>query len=198
MESLEIKKYYEWSTTSRIGRVEEYVAEDDTNVYFQSGRFIPKDQLDIQLKLVDESTYLSRGGESQFAPQPPPPAPQTIVEWERMLGNPTPNSIEPPNPSNGISNQQSTPQLVEEKSPIRIILEKQKKKTVKDISIPFEFNFPSEKAIEFMMMMFDEEEVIEEIIEFALSQMSTEEIKEIIKENIKESIKKLLPSIESE
>ena len=99
---------------------------------------------------------------------------------------------------NKIYLQQSLPQLVEEKSPIRIILEKQKKKSIKDISIPFEFNFPSEKAIEFMMMMFDEEEVVEEIVEFALSQMSIEKINEIIKENIKESIKKLLPDVESE
>lgn len=191
METLEVKKCYRWNIGPETGVFEAYLAEDEERIWFESGNSVLKTEIDNKLSSVDEQEYI-RYIENKIAKV------DQVSQWENMLGNPTPNSISPPNPSNGIPNQQSIPQLVEEKSPIRIILEKQKKKSIKEIEIPFEFNFPSEKAIEFMMMMFDEEEVIEEIVEFALSQMSTEEIKEIIKENIKESIKKLLPDVESE
>ncbi len=40
MELGEIKKYYEWETTSRRGQVEIYMAETEDTVYFESGRFI--------------------------------------------------------------------------------------------------------------------------------------------------------------
>jgi hypothetical protein len=187
MESFEVKKYYEWLTTSRAGKVEEYVAEDDTTVYFQSGRFIPKDQLDVQLRLVDESTYLSKGGDEQNYTPPPPPSPQTIEEWEKMIGNPEQNSIAPPQPKVEV-----------EKSPVRIILEKQKKKVTKTINVEFTFNIPNDKAIEFMSMMFDEEEIMDEIIDDALTQLSKEEIREIIKESIRNEIKGSLSSEEFE
>ena len=54
MESLENKKYYEWTSTSRIGKVEAYLAEDETNIYFESGRIVPKDQFGYQLNQIDE------------------------------------------------------------------------------------------------------------------------------------------------
>jgi hypothetical protein len=191
METFEIKKCYRWNVGPETGVIEAYLAEDEERIWFESGNSVPKSEIEQKLSSVSEQEYTSYiNNQTAKIDQ--------FSQWENMLGNPTPNSISPPNPSNGISHQQSLPKLVEEKSPIRIILEKQKKKSVKDISIPFEFNFPSEKAIEFMMMMFDEDEVIEEIVEFALSQMSIEEINEIIKENIKESIKNLLPDVESE
>jgi len=191
METFEVKKCYRWNVGPETGVIEAYLAEDEDRIWFESGNSVPKTELDQKLSSVGELEYDSYISNQNAKVN-------QVSQWENMLGNPTPNSISPPNPSNGITTQSSFTERLVEKSPIRIILEKQKKKSVKDISIPFEFNFPSEKAIEFMMMMFDEEEVIEEIVEFALSQMSTEEIKEIIKENIKESIKKLLPDVESE
>lgn len=190
METFEVKKCYRWNVGPETGVVEAYLAEDEERIWFESGNSIQKSEIEQKLSSVDESEYTNYIN-NQTAKV------NQQSQWEKMLGDPTPNSIAPPIPLNG-EYHEIAPQLVEEKSPIRIILEKQKKKSIKDISIPFEFNFPSEKAIEFMMMMFDEEEVVEEIVEFALSQMSTEEIKEIIKENIKESIKKLLPDVESE
>lgn len=177
MEAFEVKKYYEWMTTNRIGKVEEYVAEDDTTVYFQSGRFIPKEQLDIQMKLVDESVYLAKGGDEQFLPPPPPLSPSSIEEWEKMLGNPEPNSIAPP-----------TPKQEKEKSPIRIILEKQKKMSEESINVEVKLRLPSTKVFEFLSMMFDDDEVLEEITEFAYSQITSESINEAIKETIKNYI----------
>ena len=193
MESFEVKKCYRWNVGPETGVFEAYLAEDEERIWFESGNSVLKSEIDQKLSSVDEQEY-TRYINDQTAKV------DQFSQWEKMLGNPTPNSIEPPNPVYGSPppNQHNNFIAVEEKSPIRIILEKQKKKSIKDISIPFEFNFPSEKAIEFMMMMFDEDEVIEEIVEFALSQMSPEEIKEIIKENITESIKKLLPDVESE
>lgn len=178
MEAFEVKKYYEWMTTNRMGKVEEYVAEDDSTVYFQSGRFIAKEQLEVQMKQVDESVYLAKGGENQFfSAPPPPPAPSSIEEWEKMLGNPEPNSIAPP-----------TPKEEKEKSPIRIILEKQKKMSEESINVEVKLRLPSTKVFEFLSMMFDEDEVLEEITEFAYSQITSESINEAVKETIKNYI----------
>jgi hypothetical protein len=177
MESFEVKRYYEWLTTSRIGKVEEYVAEDDNTVYFQSGRFIQKDQLDLQLKQVEEEIYIAKGGDNQFLPPPPPQQPQSLDEWERMLGNPEMNSIAPP-----------TPKTEKEKSPIRIILEKQKKMSEESINVEIKLRLPSNKVFEFLSMMFDEDEVVSEITEFAYSQITSDSINDAIKETIKNYI----------
>jgi hypothetical protein len=173
MESFEVKRYYEWITTSRQGKVEVYMAEDTNNVYFESGRMIPKEQLEIQLRQADESLYLSRGGESQFAP-PPPPQEKSFQEWESILGNPQQNSIAPPSPKE-----------VKEKSAVQIILEKQKKLNETTLSLDIPIKIPNDKAIEFMSVMFDEDEVIDEITNFVQSQISNEVISEIIKDAIK-------------
>lgn len=186
METFEVKKCYRWNIGPETGVIEAYLAEDEERIWFESGNSVTKSELEQKLSSVDEQEYISYiNRQSAKVDQ--------ISQWENMLGNPTPNSV-----LGSASAQNNNFIPIEEKSPIRIILEKQKKKSLKNIDVPFEFNFPNEKAIEFMMMMFDEEEVVEEIVEFALSQISSEEIKEIIKENIKESIKKLLPDVESE
>lgn len=174
MESFEIEKYYEWVTSQRKGRVEIYLAEDDNNVYFKSGRFIQKDLFESSLMEINESTYKEKENFSEPAPTPPP---QTADDWETMLGNPQPTSIAPP-----------TPKVEKEKSPISIILERQKKFSTEIISIDYKLNMPNPKAIEFMTMMFDEEEVIEEISNFMISQISQEQAKKLLKESIKEKI----------
>ena len=43
MEALEVKKYYQWRSGQRSGRVEVYMAEDDNNIWFESSRFVAKD-----------------------------------------------------------------------------------------------------------------------------------------------------------
>jgi hypothetical protein len=177
MENFEVKRYYEWISGGRQGKIEVYQAEDENNVYFESGRIIPKDQLEIQLRQSDESSYLARGGESQFIQQIPQVTGPSFEEWEKMLGNdePTP-SIQPQT----IQKQ--------EKSPIQIILEKQKKLVDVELDITMPLKLPSDKAIEFMSMMFDEDEVIDEICNFVYSQVSSEEINSIIKNSIRERI----------
>lgn len=178
MEDLEVKRYYEWQTGNRAGIVEVYVAETDTQIYFQSGRFVDKEQLDILLRQVDEDRYRQKGGDNQFLPPPPaPPQPQSIEEWERLLGNPEPSSIAPP-----------APKIEKEKSPIRIILEKQKKMNEESINVEIKLKLPSTKVFEFLSMMFDEDEVITEITEFAYSQITSESINDAIKETIKNYI----------
>ena len=179
MEPLEVKKYYQWRSGQRSGRVEVYMAEDDNNTYFESGKFIAKDLFDNQLIEIDESTYLSKVG-IQDIPTPPPTSPQTIEEWESMLGNPVSNSIETP-----VQIQQK------EKSPIQIILEKQKKLSKENLNVKLEFEFPSSKVFEFMTMMFDEDEVIDEMSEFVYSQLSNNDIHDSIKNSIKNRIMSL-------
>lgn len=181
MESGEIKKYYEWTSGGRVGTVETYLAEDEVNVWFESGRFVLKEQFDYQLRQIDEEVFLmkkNRTPSNQFTPQPQI---QNTTDWESLLGNPQPVSIEPP-----------APKVEKEKSAISIILEKQKKMEVAYISISIPFEFPSTKAIEFMNLMFVEDEVLEELSEFVISQMTDEEMKDAIKEAIKDHIKNSL------
>jgi hypothetical protein len=184
MESFEVKRYYEWMTTSRQGKVEVYMAEDANNVYFESGRMVPKEQLEIQLKEADESLYLAKGGDSQFTP-PPPPQEKTFQEWESLLGNPQQNSIAPPQPREE-----------KEKSAVKIILEKQKKFTETHISLNIPIKIPNDKAIEFMTLMFDEDEVIDEVCNFVQEQITPEEINSIIKDAIETKISLISKSID--
>jgi hypothetical protein len=178
MEELEVKRYYEWNSGNRAGIVEVYVAETDTEIYFQSGRFVAKEQLDTLLRQVDESRYNQKGGDNQFLPPPPiPSAPQSLDDWEKMLGNPEQTSIAPPQP-----------RLEKEKSPIKIILEKQKKLKEETLNVSLTLRLPSPKVYEFLSMMFDEEEVIAEITEFSYSQITSDSINDAIKETIKNYI----------
>jgi hypothetical protein len=181
MESLEIKKYYRWTSGQRSDRVEVYLAESEDDVYFESGRFVKKELLDSQLKEIDETEYHARKTE-QDLPPPPPAVPQSIEEWESVMSSqeiPFQESIT-------LEVQSST---VKEKSPVRIILEKQKKLTKLNLNFVLEdLDFPSNKVIEFMSMMFDEDEVVEEITDFVYSQMTQEDIHLFIKNSIKNHI----------
>lgn len=179
MESLEVKKYYQWSTGQRNGRVEVYVAEDDNNVYFESGRFVAKDHLLVQLFEIDESIYKARVTQQDLAPDLViPVAPQSIEEWEASFGN-----VEAP------VTQQIQQEPTKEKSPIRIILEKQKKMSKLNLNFVLEdLDFPNQKVIEFLSMMFDEDELVDEMTEFVYSQMTNEEINACIKNSIKNHI----------
>ena len=180
MESLEVKKYYQWASGQRTGRVEVYLAESDTDVYFESGRFVSKELLNSQLMEIDESTYNAKATQ-QDLPPPPPPVPQTIEEWEAALGT------EPIFTETTSQRIQTEPQ--KEKSPIRIILEKQKKMSKLNLNFILEnLDFPNPKVLEFLTMMFDEDEIVEEMTEFVFSQMTQEEIHECIKNSIKSHI----------
>jgi len=176
MESGEVKKYYTWNSGPDKGSVESYLCEDDSRVWFASGSSVQKELLLVNLYESNEFEYQNSQRTKQIQPQFQP----EITDWESKLGNPTPNS-----------QIQEKVEIVIERSPIRIILEKQKKFQTESIDIAVKFEFPLEKAIEFMTMMFDEDEVIEEVTDFIYAQMSSGEINEAIKNTIKNKIKSM-------
>jgi len=57
MEELEVKKKYQWTTGPRSNQLEVYLAEDDTHIWFESGRSIPKEMMDVQLRQIEDSMY---------------------------------------------------------------------------------------------------------------------------------------------
>lgn len=176
METGEVKKYYAWNAGPDKGSIESYLCEDDTRVWFESGASVQKDLLLVNLYESNEFDYQkfqsAQPQVQQFQPQ--------ITDWDSKLGN-------------SVTNTQ--PQIISkviERSPIQIILEKQKKFQTESLDISIKFNFPLEKAIEFMTMMFDEDEVIEEVTEFIYAQMTTGEINDAIKNTIRDKIRSSL------
>ena len=180
MESLEVKKYYRWVFGQRNGRVEAYLAESEDSIYFESGRFVAKDQFASQLMEIQEDEYKAKFTE-QDLPQALPPVPQSIEEWEAAMSSQSIDSVTSTVESQVIEHK--------ERSPIRIILEKQKKLSKLNLNFVLEnLDFPNHKVLEFLTMMFDEDEIVEEMTEFVFSQMSQEEIHECIKNSIKNHI----------
>ena len=174
METGEVKKRYEWIATNRNGRVETYIAEDESNIYFESGRLIPKELLEVQLRTISEEEFLHK--EKLEAPQIQQ-SPQQIPDWqiESILGNPIQPEIKP----------------VEEQNPIKIILDKQKKKDTITILVDFNLHVPNKKVVDLLDVMFDRDEVIEQITNSSISQIDTESVTEKIKESIKQKILEL-------
>lgn len=174
MEPGEVKKRYEWISTSRVGRVETYLAEDENNnTYFESGRIIPTSDIQSLLKEIDEEAFNYKNSQ-----QPEIESPQTIdhfIEMEKLLGN------EPQTAQNIV-------QQVVEQNPIKIILDKQKKKETVTLLVDFDFEIPTKKVLELLDLMFDREEVIDEIIKSSTEKINIESITEAVKASIKEKI----------
>ena len=174
MEPGEVKKRYEWISTSRIGRVETYLAEDENdNTYFESGRIVPTSDIQNLLKEIDEETFNYKNSQ-----QPEIESPKTVdhfIEMEKLLGNDTPPA------------QQAVQQVVEQ-NPIKIILDKQKKKETVTLLVDFDFVIPTKKVLELLDLMFDREEVIDEIIKSSTEKINIESITEAVKTSIKEKI----------
>ena len=171
METTEVKRRYEWITTSRIGKVETYLADDEKSVYFESGRFVPKEQFDFQLKPIEEEVFIMKNRESE-APVSlfPTPSADQFSEWEKMLGNPTPAA---------------EVQAPIEVNPIRIILEKQKKKEKIKVSLELEIELPNRKVLDLLDVMFDREEVIDEMIKSSIDSIDINTVTENFREQIK-------------
>jgi hypothetical protein len=166
MESLENKKYYRWISGPDQGTVEVYLAEDETGrVWFESGNSVEKERIEQLMHETNEQEYLSR------LIQPSPD--HVYAQYEQMI-NPQLNSIAPPSPT-----------IQKEKSAVQIIIEKQKKLNDIELNIKIPVKLPNEKAIEFMTVMFDEDEVIDEISNFVKDQVTNEIIMEMIKDAIK-------------
>lgn len=176
MEPGEVKKYYEWETTSRKGQVEVYMAETEEMVYFESGKFVSKEEWESgALRLIEESEYLAKNGQSS-----------TVVDqfenWEKMLGNEPSNNTEVQTiPLNEIK-------PVEEVNPIRLILEKQKKKEVIKIPIEIAIEIPIKKVMALLDLMFDRDEVTQELIKSVTSTIDVDFIVGEIESQIRSSI----------
>ena len=174
MELGEVKKYYEWETTSRRGQVEIYMAETEDTVYFESGRFVSKQEWESgALRQIEEFEYnaktVSVPQEDQFA------------KWESMLGNETQFVSEEPT-----IQQQIKP--IEEINPIRVILEKQKKKETISIPVEIKIDIPNKKVMALLDMMFDREEVTQELIKLITSSIDVDSIVGEIESQIRSSI----------
>ena len=143
------KKYYQWKAGLNIGNVEVYVAELNDVIWFESGKTCPKDRFDELLIEISEQEYNIQSEKTRDFIQP---VIEEVTAYNNIpLGNP-----EPPK---------------KEANPIRIILDKQKKLDNIKINYPVFIELPSKKVIEFLTMMFDEDEVTEEITKFILEKI---------------------------
>jgi SpoVK/Ycf46/Vps4 family AAA+-type ATPase len=85
--------------------------------------------------------------------------------------------------------------LPKEKSPIRIILERQKKVERREIKISLEIDIPPVKVIDLLTTMFDEDEVYQEIVESSLN-FSDSDLKEVVKNLAMKEIQRITKETE--
>jgi len=175
MEELEIKKKYQWTSGPRSNQLEVYLAEDETHIWFESGRNIQKEMMDVQLRQIEDSMYNSLVGAQ--------------TERERiqgLLGNDAPLTMSNITPEQlGITQPPPAPiEPPKEENPISLILAKQKKLEVVDIKMNMPVEIPSSKVFEFLTMMFDEEEVLDILSAKITEKFSTEDIQIIVRNSI--------------
>lgn len=174
IESGEVKKYYQWRTGFRSGQTECYLAETEDTIFFESGTSIPKIALESELNQINEEIYLQNNSSAALIAQ-------TESQWKSILPEDVviPGSIS--------SGQTHIP--AREKNPIQIILEKQKKRESRVITISIDIDTPNDKVIDLLTTMFDEDEVYSEIVSSFLSKYSESELKKLIEESIIKQIK---------
>lgn len=174
MEPGEVKKYYEWETTSRRGQVEVYMAETEDTVYFESGRFVSKVEWESgALRQIEEFEYNAKAI--------PAPQEDQLAKWEAMLGNETQIDVQVPTIPQEIK-------PVEEVNPIRVILERQKKKETITIPVEIKIEIPNKKVMSLLDMMFDRDEVTQELIKSVTSSIDVDSIVGEIESQIRSSI----------
>lgn len=159
------KRYFEWISGIDTGTVEVYVAELNDVIWFESGRNCPKERIDISVKEITETEYNLK---KEVIPSTIFPQSQQIPP----LGNPEIKQ--------------------KETNPIRIILDKQKKLDNIKINYPVTIQIPSKKIIDFLSMMFDEDEVAEEISKFVIEKIDStliEDFKNYLTQNINQKLK---------
>jgi hypothetical protein len=177
MEELEVKKKYQWTSGPRSNQLEVYLAEDDTHIWFESGRNILKEMMDTQLRQIEDSMYNSLIG-----------AQSERERIQDLLGNDAPLNMSNITPEQlGLS--QPAPVILQpephiEENPISLILAKQKKLEVVDIKMNMPVEIPSAKVFEFLTMMFDEDEVVDILSAKITEKFSTEDIQIIVRNSI--------------
>ena len=117
MEELEIKKKYQWTSGPRSNQLEVYLAEDETHIWFESGRNVQKEMMDVQLRQIEDSMYNSLIG-----------AQSERERIQGLLGNDAPLMMSNITPEQLGITPPSAPLPVEppkEENPISLILAKQ-------------------------------------------------------------------------
>lgn len=178
MEEFEVKKKYQWITGPRSNQLEVYLAEDETHIWFESGRNVQKEMMDVQLRQIEDSMY-----NSLISAQ---------SERERiqgLLGSEAPLSMANITPEQlGINTPAAAPapppEPPKEENPIALILSKQKKLETVDIKMNMPVEIPSSKVFEFLTMMFDEDEVLDILSAKITEKFSTEDIQIIVRNSI--------------
>jgi hypothetical protein len=171
MEPGEVKKYYQWQSGFRQGEVEVYLAETEKEVYFESGKSVSKDDftnmmIEIPQEIYEQKTANQKSQQQQF------------TEWESLLGNPTDTPAPPP------TAKSTPPPPPKEQNPIELILSKQKKVKSKPWTISIDLPIPEAKILDFLTMMFDEDEVMEAVVNSAFKDISLDDIKAKVKEQL--------------
>lgn len=197
METGENKKYYEWNSTSRAGSVEVYLAEDENKIYFESGRFVPKDQIDYLLRQIEELIYNEKARYQQEEKNTS--AIDNNTDWNAILGN-DPTLLNQLNNETPVLNEPvvQVQQPVAEQNPIKIILDKQRKKEKITLLVDFEIEVPSHKVLDLLDVMFDREEVIEEIIKSSTEKINTQLVTDRLAESIKLKVESLFSGEEKD
>ena len=178
MEELEVKKKYQWTSGPRSNQLEVYLAEDDTHIWFESGRNIQKEMMDVQLRQIEDSMYNSLIG-----------AQSERERIQDLLGNDAPLNMSNITPEQLGLSQPTPPAILQpephkEENPISLILAKQKKLEVVDIKMNMPVEIPSAKVFEFLTMMFDEDEVLDILSAKITEKFSTEDIQIIVRNSI--------------
>jgi hypothetical protein len=180
MEEFEVKKKYQWTSGPRANQLEVYLAEDDSLIWFESGRNVQKEMMDVQLRQIEDSMYNSLVN-----------AQSERERIQGLLGNDAPLTMSNITPEQlGLNQSAATPEPipviepVKEENPIALILEKQKKLEVVDIKMNMPVEIPSAKVYEFLTMMFDEDEVLDILSAKITEKFSIEDIQIIVKNSI--------------
>lgn len=160
-ESLEVKQYYIWESTSLKGTPEIYLAQNESLIFFESGRTVEVENFEMFLSKITEEEFQNSKSSQEILYNP--------YENIPLLGNPNDPII-----------YESVSQRVEQ-DPIQIILDKQKKLEEIELDLKVTLKLPTKKVIEFLTLMFDEEEVFSTLSKSTLSQINESEIKEMIK-----------------
>jgi len=78
--------------------------------------------------------------------------------------------------------------IIKDKSPVRVLFDKQKKKTEVNLMLKFPVNIPTKAIYELMSTSFDSTEVNEQLYSFILDQLSEDEITNCLQDSIKSLI----------
>ena len=170
----EYDKYYVWLSGEYAGVHEKYMADDVQHRWFLSGRFLELEKCDFMLGESNKTAY------ENYQKTLSAPPNMSFNNLEALLGN----DVQP-----------QTPAIVyKERSPIDIILEKQKKHVECILPIDICYDIPIDKTIDILTTMFDEDEVLEGLYNSAIAKMNFDLIKQSIETTIKTALKAKIDS----